>query len=187
LAGNNAAASYYAYEAVRMFEAFEAVFGKGSPRLVKVMSGQAASTGPCSAHVAALANATINPNGTKPDVYAVAPYMSGSSVQTVMSAIATARGWVQADLGCAIGVPVISYEGGADASAASSCQTVQVDPAMHDIYTSYLDAISGAGMTGPFMQYTHTGSCWGLKVATSDAISAAPKYKGVLDWLAAHP
>lgn len=187
LAGNNAAASYYAYEAVRMFEAFEAVFGKGSPRLVKVMSGQAASTGPCSAHVAALANATINPNGTKPDVYAVAPYMSGSSVQTVMSAIATARGWIQSDLGCAIGVPVVSYEGGADASAASSCQTVQVDPAMHDIYTSYLDAISGAGMTGPFMQYTHTGSCWGLKVATSDAVSAAPKYKGVLDWLAAHP
>jgi len=37
------------------------------------------------------------------------------------------------------------------------------------------------------MQYTHTGDCWGLKVSTTDATSAAPKYQGVLDWLAAHP
>ena len=58
---------------------------------------------------------------------------------------------------------------------------------MHDVYTSYLDALVADGLKGPFMQYTHTGDCWGLKVKTSDANSAAPKYQGVLDWLAAHP
>ena len=37
------------------------------------------------------------------------------------------------------------------------------------------------------MQYTHTGSCWGLKEKTGDALATSPKYKGVVDWLAAHP
>jgi hypothetical protein len=31
------------------------------------------------------------------------------------------------------------------------------------------------------------GACWGMKVKTSDADSASPKYQGLLDWLAAHP
>ena len=65
--------------------------------------------------------------------------------------------------------------------------SIQHDAAMHDLYTSYLTGISGAGLTGPFMQYTHTGSCWGLKEKTSDSVDVSPKYKGVLDWLAAHP
>lgn len=189
LAGTDPAASYYVYEAVRMYEAFETVFGKGSPRLVKVLSGQAAYSGPCMAHAAALADATINPNGTKPDVYAIAPYLSGASVQALNNGIATVANWFKSDIACAtqIGVPLISYEGGSDSSAASNCQTVQVDPGMHDVYTAYLNMLSTSGMTGPFMQYTHTGSCWGLKVATSDGTSAAPKYAGLLDWLAAHP
>ena len=105
------------------------------------------------------------------------------------SAITTTQTWIATDVACAnqIGVPLVAYEGGSDSSAASNCQTVQVDPGMHDVYTAYLDAMSGAGFAGPFMQYTHSGSCWGLKVAATDAVTAAPKYKGLLDWLAAHP
>jgi hypothetical protein len=189
LAGGDAGASYYVYQAVRLYETFEGVFGKGSPRLVKVLAGQAAYTGPCKNHATALLDSKVNPNGTKPDVYAVAPYISGTSVQALTGAISGSVGWTQSDLTCAtqIGVPLVSYEGGADSYSASNCQTVQVDPGMHDVYTAYLDAISGAGLSGPFMQYTHSGSCWGLKVTTTDAVSAAPKYKAVLDWLAAHP
>jgi len=189
LAGDDPSSSYYTYESVRMFEAFEAVFGKGSPRLVKVMAGQAAYTGPCMQHSTALGNAKINPNGTKPNLYATAPYIVGSTVSALTSYIATSKKWVQSDVTCAtqIGVPLVSYEGGSDSSAASNCETVQKDPGMHDVYTSYLDAMSGAGLKGPFMQYTHSGSCWGLKLATTDAASAAPKYQGVVDWLAAHP
>jgi hypothetical protein len=44
-----------------------------------------------------------------------------------------------------------------------------------------------AGMSGPFNQYTHVGSCWGLKMATGDSNANSPKYQGVLNWLAAHP
>ena len=58
---------------------------------------------------------------------------------------------------------------------------------MQDLYKAYYDAQSAAGMTGPFNQYTHVGRCWGLKEKTSDSLSASPKYRGVLDWLTAHP
>ena len=125
-----------------------------------------------------------------PDVYAVAPYISGTTVAAVSGAIAGIKSGLQSNASCAAmaSLPLISYEGGSDSSSASDCQTVQADPGMHDVYTSYLDALVGRrGWTGPFMQYTHAGSCWGLKVKTSDANSAAPKYQGLLDWLAAHP
>lgn len=190
LPGSDKAAAYYVYASVRVYEAFEGVFGKGSPRLVKVLAGQAAWTGPCDAHMTALGDSTINPNGTKPDVYAIAPYFGGTSIQDLSSAIPTVTQWTTDSKGCASGggLPLISYEGGSDSYAAGSgCTTLQHDAGMHDLYTSYLDGISGAGLTGPFMQYTHTGACWGLKEKTSDALSNSPKYKGVLDWLSAHP
>jgi hypothetical protein len=185
------AIAYQVYESVRMFEAFEGVFGKGSTRLVKVIAGQAAWTGPCDDELKAFADATINPNGTKADFYAIAPYFSGTSIHDLSTSIATVVQWTQASYTCGSGggLPLISYEGGSDSYSApnNGCATLQTDPGMHDLYTQYLDGISGAKLAGPFMQYTHTGSCWGLKVKTGDALSAAPKYKGVIDWLAAHP
>ena len=189
LAGGDPAASYYVYEAVRVYEAFEAVFGKGSPRLVKVLSGQWAYNGPCTNDLKALSDAKINPNTTMPDVYAVAPYLSATTVAALNGAIAGIQAGLVSNATCAAtaSLPLISYEGGQDSYAASNCQAVQTDPGMHDVYTSFLDALVADGLNGPFMQYTHTGSCWGLKVKTSDATSAAPKYQGVLDWLAAHP
>ncbi|HEY6477698.1 MAG TPA: hypothetical protein VI456_14040 [Polyangia bacterium] len=189
LSGSDPAASYYVYEAVRAYEAFEAVFGKGSPRLVKVLSGQWAYNGPCTNHVKALSDAKINPNKTMPDVYAVAPYIQATTVAALNTAIAGIKAGLTSNGTCAAmaSMPLIAYEGGQDSYAASDCQAVQTDPGMHDVYTAYLDALVADGVKGPFMQYTHTGDCWGLKVKTSDATSAAPKYQGVLDWLAAHP
>ena len=189
LPGSDPEASYYVYESVRMYEAFEAVFGKGSPRLVKVLSGQAAYNGPCTNDIAALPNTTINPNKTMPDVYAIAPYISGTTVAAVKASISGVASWVSMNATCAAmaSLPIISYEGGSDSYSASNCQAVQTDPGMHDVYTAYLDALVGDGLKGPFMQYTHTGSCWGLKVKTTDPNAAAPKYQGLLDWLAAHP
>ncbi|HTB58316.1 MAG TPA: hypothetical protein VLC06_10600 [Polyangia bacterium] len=189
LAGSDPAASFYVYQAVRLYEAFEAVFGAGSPRLVKVLSGQAAYDGPCTNDVKALSDTTINPNRTMPDVYAVAPYLSGTTVAAVSGAITGIKGGLQSNATCAAmaSLPLVSYEGGSDSYAATNCQAVQTDPGMHDVYTSYLDALVADGLQGPFMQYTHSGSCWGMKVKTSDAASASPKYQGLLDWLAAHP
>ena len=191
LPGATPAIAYQVYESVRMYEAFESIFGKGSPRLVKVIAGQAAWTGPCGDEMTAFADRTVNPNGTKADFYAIAPYFSGASIKDLGTSIATVVQWTQSSLTCASGggLPLISYEGGSDSYSApnNGCGALQQDPGMHDLYTQYLDGISGAKLTGPFMQYTHTGTCWGLKVKTGDALTAAPKYKGVIDWLAAHP
>jgi hypothetical protein len=191
LAGSNPSASYTVYEAVRIFEAFEAVFGKGNPRLVKVLAGQAAWTGPCLAHVAALGDAKINPNKTRPDVYAVAPYVVGNTTAALTSAIPEASKWTRESAQCALtaNLPLISYEGGSDSFSAphDGCRAIMHEPAMRHFYASYLDALVASGMKGPFMQYTHSGTCWGLKEKTSDALSASPKYQGVLDWVAAHP
>jgi hypothetical protein len=189
LAGGDPAASYDVYEAVRVYEAFEAVFGKGSPRLVKVLSGQWAYNGPCTNDLKALSDAKINPNTTMPDVYAVAPYLSATTVAALNGAIAGIQAGLVSNATCAAtaSLPLISYEGGQDSYAASNCQAVQTDPGMHDVYTSFLDALVADGLKGPFMQYTHTGSCWGLKEKTGDSLATSPKYKAVTDWLAAHP
>ena len=58
---------------------------------------------------------------------------------------------------------------------------------MTNLYVTFLNSMVSAGMSGPFMQYTHVGNCWGLKMATGDSNAKAPKYQGVLNWLAAHP
>ncbi|MEO7091660.1 MAG: hypothetical protein ABI175_00330, partial [Polyangiales bacterium] len=189
LPGSDKTGAYYVYASVRLYEAFEAEFGKGSPRLVKVLAGQAGWSGPCEGHMTALKNATINPKGTMPDVYAIAPYFSGNTIAALRADIPTMGDWVKSHVTCVkgTGLPIISYEGGQDSFAAGAgCTTLQKDAAMHDLYTSFLDTIATAGMKGPFVQYTHTGSCWGLKQKTSDPVASAPKYKGVLDWLASH-
>ncbi len=139
----------------------------------------------------AFADATINPKRTKADVYAMAPYFAGTSIQALGTAISTTVQWTQSSYTCAsgAGLLLISYEGGSDSFAASGngCTTLQHDPGMHDLYTQYLTGLSGANLKGPFMQYTHTGACWGLKEKTGDSLASSPKYQGVVDWLAAHP
>ena len=191
LAGDNKSAAYYVYAAVRTFAAFEKVFGKGSPRLVKVLAGQAAWTGPCEAHLAALEDSNINPDHVMPDVYAVAPYVTGATISELDTKVSEAAGWVTSSVACAkkANLKLISYEGGTDMFSApnNGCVTLQSDATPRPLYVKYLDAISAAGLTGPFMQYTHTGGCWGLKAKTGDALAISPKYAGVIDWLAAHP
>jgi hypothetical protein len=180
----------YIYGAVRLFEQFESVFGKNSPRLVKVISGQAGWDGPCQVHMVALKNATINPNGTTPTAYAIAPYFNGTSIAALGADLAKTADMTKAHVTCAAkaNLPVIAYEGGSDSFAAGNgCTTLQHDPGMYDLYKQYFDAHAGAGMKGPFNQYTHVGACWGLKEKTSDALGVSPKYRGVVDWLAAHP
>ncbi|HEY5955508.1 MAG TPA: hypothetical protein VIV60_03095 [Polyangiaceae bacterium] len=180
----------YVYGAVRLFEQFESVFGKNSPRLVKVLSGQAGWDGPCQVHMQALKNTTLNPKGTMPSVYAIAPYFGGTSLSTLTNGIPTASDGVKAHVSCAAkqGLTVIGYEGGSDSYAAGNgCATLQHDAGMYEIYKKYLDALVAAGMKGPIMQYTAVGSCWGLKEKTGDSLEKSPKYRAVAEWIAAQP
>jgi hypothetical protein len=190
LPGADKAASFYVYQAVRVFEAFEAVFGKDSPRVVKVIAGQAEWSGPCESHVAALADSKINPNGTRPSAYAIGPYVKGASVAALRSSLGEVKQWVEDNTTCAskAGLPVISYEGGPDSSAnGQACSGLQRDPGMRAVYSGFLDAVYDAKLRGPFMQYTHSGECWGLKQTTGDSLANAPKYQALLEWTAAHP
>jgi hypothetical protein len=190
LPGNDGWAAYQVYASVRLFEQFETVFGKGSPRLVKVLSGQQAWDGPCKSLMAALEDTSINPKGTMPDAFAIGPYFTGTSISELQTAIPALSSGISQNATCvsSAGLPLISYEGGSDSYATpnNGCTSLAVDPGMHDLYTSLLDTLSSS-MKGPFMQYTEVGACWGLKQHTGDAPGVAPKYKGVTDWLTAHP
>jgi hypothetical protein len=192
LAGSDKAASFYVYQSVRVFEAFEAEFGKDSPRVVKVLTGQAEWSGPCETHIAALADSKINPNGTKVSAYAIAPYVKGSSVSALRSSLGEVKPWVEDNAACArkANLPLISYEGGPDSFGSDNgqaCRGLQTDPGMREVYTGFLDAMYDAKLTGPFMQYTHSGNCWGLKQKTGEPAANAPKYQALVDWVAAHP
>lgn len=190
LPGSNAALSYQAYASVRVWEAFESVFGKGSPRLVKVLSGQHVWNGPCTNLMTALGDTTINPNRTMPTAFAVAPYFSGTSLADLQTALTTdVASGLDTNTTClaGTGLPLISYEGGSDSySAGSGCTTLQHDSGMRGLYSTYLDTLA-AHQSGPFMQYTATGACWGLKEHSGDALANSPKYQAVTDWLTAHP
>jgi hypothetical protein len=58
---------------------------------------------------------------------------------------------------------------------------------MRGVYTQFLDAMAKAKLKGPFMHYTHSGNCWGLKRKTRDSAADSPKYQGVMDWVSKHP
>jgi hypothetical protein len=193
LSGNDMAFSYQVYQSVRVFESFDSVFGKNSARVVKVISGQAANRGVCDAHLAALADAKINPKGTQPTAYAVAPYFRGATVDALMTTgIPEATGWINDTYACTnpAKLPLIAYEGGQDSYVAtgseSGCAQVQMTAGMHDAYVTFLNAMLAAKMLGPMMQYTHSGDCWGLKQKTQDSAANSPKYQGVLDWVSSH-
>ena len=188
--------AWYVYRAVQVFQGFEAVFGKNSPRLVKVLAGQAGYTGDasnpapvCAWHLQALADKTVNPQGETINAYAIAPYFEGTNTTELASDIPNEATFVQNHVVClkGTGIPLISYEGGQDSYAATNCTAVATDPAMTNLYSTFLNSMVSAGMSGPFMHYTHVGDCWGLKMATGDANAKAPKYQGVLNWVAAHP
>jgi hypothetical protein len=112
------------------------------------------------------------------------------SIAELQADIPNTAKYTTAHVKCAgqLNLPVIAYEGGSDSYAApnNGCTTLQHDPGMHDLYQAYYDAHVAAGMNGSFNQYTHVGTCWGLKEKTSDTLDVSPKYKGVVDWLAAH-
>lgn len=188
LPGKDPASSYQVHQSVRLFEAFGRVFGAENPRVVKVLAGQAAWDGPCRAQLAALRDTAINPKRTKPDVYAIAPYVYGGSIAELRGVgLAQAKRWIKGAFACAqsAGLPLIAYEGGQDSFALGQqgCERLQRDPAMRALYASLPDELAASGLRGPFVHYTHSGRCWGLKLHNGDALDEAPKYRGLLDWL----
>jgi hypothetical protein len=188
LPGKDPGMAYQVHQSLRLFEAFARVFGDNNPRVVRVLAGQAAWDGPCRAQLAALRDPTINPKHTQAHVYAIAPYVYGNTIADLRSnGMTQAKDWVGEQLACAqsAGLPLIAYEGGQDSFelGQAGCERLQRDPGMRALYASMPDALAAAGLRGPFVHYTHSGSCWGLKLKNGDSVESAPKYQGLLDWL----
>jgi hypothetical protein len=123
------------------------------------------------------------------DVCAIAPYVYGKSLEELRGAgLTQAKAWVAEELARArsAGLPLIAYEGGQDSFELG--QPALRAPAARPRHTPAVQrdarcTLAAAGLRGPFMHYTHSGSCWRLRVHSGDSPEASPKYQGLLDWL----
>lgn len=195
--------SYCTFRALQVFAKFDEVFGKDSPRLVKVLAGQLGyGNWPdfvntwgdihpiVNQHMAAIHSAAHNPQGVKVSAYAMAPYWDGSTVAEMRSSLngleesmREARRALDLE---GTGIPLVCYEAGQDGS--NQVRNAQ-DPA---IYQLTLDAYNRFKplVNGPFMAYTHVGwdgnYAWGLKKSTSASLAESHKFRATLDWVSAN-
>jgi hypothetical protein len=179
------------YASVRAFEQFERVFGANSPRLVKLIAGQVGYHWPgynynhmVKGDLACLNNATINPNHTTINAYAMAPYMGGQSMAAQKNQIDTQAqymNWTKNSLD-STGISLICYEGGAD-NYPDNGLTLSNDTQQVQIYIDYLNALAPI-CSGVFNQYCFYGGCWGLKNHPGEATDSAPKWRGWMSYWA---
>jgi hypothetical protein len=172
---------YYVYVSVKIWDGFESVFGKNSPRLVKVLAGQGGNTGLITTHLNDLKNITVNPNGATMNAYAVADYFNpGDGSDGWNHAVNVASAAAQT-LGV---IPLVFYEGGYNGQTPDA-----------QAYTDYTNLLAGLDkyLSGPFCHYTQTGYnwswYWGAKGKTSDSntLAVSPKYYALSQWAQAHP
>jgi hypothetical protein len=182
---------YKVYASVRVFEQFERVFGKNSPRLVRVLCGQLGYHWPgfdynhmTQGDLACLAHTTINPNGIAIDAYGLGAYWGSPS----RSDLAELTDWMRyAHKGLlGTGIPLVCYEAGSDNySDPASCVTVQTNPGQEQLYVDGLTMLAQY-CGGVVCQYCFTGECWGLKQYPGQPAAQAPKWRGALQWIDSH-
>jgi hypothetical protein len=165
---------FYVYASVRLFAAFESVFGTNSPRLVKVIAGQCTETWRTADQLAALNDSTINPNHITANAYAIAPYFTGTDMSNEI-------GWVTAQVAAlsGSGLSLICYEGGSDDSPA-----INRASQMYTTMTTYLNDL--APYISLYVHYTNVRpydtQAYGAKEYTGQPNSSAHKYRAMLDY-----
>lgn len=193
---------YHAYAAIRMWEAFEDVFGADNPRLVKVCAGHVAAFGVGQAMFDQIINnSTYNPNGTRPDAFAIAPYVGHSldsgdpNVFTQLtSELDGMRDLFQQwkALCDREGVELVTYEGGMHVTHGGQSDVINRDDRMYDWYMHYHDVLSD--YFALHMHYNYSGNhtpefAWAAKECVGDPIDSpsAVHYRALYDWIEAHP
>jgi hypothetical protein len=197
--------------AVEIFEIFDQVFGAQKTRLVKVLGGMAAFTGP-SIWTLDFQNAY-----QKADALAIAPYFGGElgspsqAAQTLTKTVAqildtceqdvntTVSGWITQNkvVADARGLRLIASEGGQRMVAEGPFTGNQIlnqkftaanrDARMGDIYSAYLDrwaALSGGDLMTAYVscrEYNQWGY-YGILEHQDIALSQAPKYQALSKW-----
>ncbi|MBL8029192.1 MAG: T9SS type A sorting domain-containing protein, partial [Fibrobacteres bacterium] len=181
--------AYTVYASVRAFEQFENVFGKNSPRIVKVIAGQVGYhwngydyNHMVNGDLAALNNRIVNPNSVSIDAYAMAPYMGGSTIaaqRAALSGDAQYMRWAKNSLN-GTSIKLICYEAGAD-NYPDQTLVLTRDIAQEQLNFDYL-AMLDDYCQGPVNQYCMYGGCWGLKNYPGESEANAPKWRGWLNY-----
>ncbi len=194
----SAAFKYHVYDAVRVFEQFEAVFGENNPRVVKVIAGQTGNTWMTQLHIDALGDPDINPNGVTADAYATAQYFGhslngndGSAITALRSAMEGAVDDVagQSAIVAAAGLRFLAYEGGQHVYQGGA-DVINAREEMYQIYIDYFDGV--APYFDLFMHYLHNGQwndggAWGAEEYVGQPLSEAHKLRAIYDWIDANP
>lgn len=183
-----------------LWQVFINEFG-GRDRLKLVLPGQSASHYMAEFHYDYLNDISLNPNGLRPDVYAIAPYVGhgiNSSGSDVFSSLheelnLVTRPQLEAHraLADANNVVLVTYEGGQHIYKGGRVASVNRDPRMYAFYKAYLDTLAEyVPLTMNFMysgayseQY---GNAWGSKESISQSIDQAHKYRAIQDWISEH-
>ncbi len=170
-------AGYQAYAAIRLWEAFESVFGKDNPRLVKVLAGQAANPGLAQKHWSVIDDPSLNPNGTRPNAYAIAPYFyeaNGGDIEgTVLERIRAHK-----EIADAHNVALVAYEGGEHTDNAGT----KKQPGIYDAYTKYLNVVSQ--YIDVFVFYALAAPTWGeVSYIGEHKTGNAYVWNAINDWI----
>jgi hypothetical protein len=198
---------FHVYQAARIGEVFDDVFGDQKDRIVKVIAGQA-SDWVTYILVEAAADPAINPKGIQFDAYAIAPYfgagLNGADGdimnqmrQAIASQVANIRAvegelrgtgkWAKIDHLGQYNLRLISYEGGQH--ILENARAFAENPGSYEIYREYLDAMSPH--FDLFMHYVHSGNwgsmAWGAERSIDQPLDQAHKYRAIVDWVRDHP
>lgn len=183
---------FHGYAAIRLFRAFELVFGQNSPRVVNVFAGWVSTMLPSAMHFQVQDDASLNPWGCQADAIGLAPYIghSANSLQGLwddipgtLASCKTARNAANTR-----GVMLVAYEGGQHIT--QSAETVNSQSGMYDVYRAYLDSMNT--VFDVFSHYNHvgdwgTGGAWGSMRYTGEPIAQAHKYRALYDFQVANP
>jgi hypothetical protein len=188
---------YTVKASVDLWQVFVNEFG-GRDRLQLVLPGQSANSNMAEYHYRDLKDSSLNPNGLRPDVYAIAPYVghvidSGSGdvfgqLQTELETVTRPQLEAHRELADANNVELVTYEGGQHIYLGGRVASVNRDPRMYAFYKDYLTMLSEyVPLTMNFMysgRYSDQhGNAWGSKESITQPIDQAHKYRAIQDWI----
>jgi hypothetical protein len=189
--GSRAGYKFSGWAAIRLFRAFDLVFGAGEARVVRVFPGWTGQMLMSAMQFQMLESTTYNPWGTTCNAIATAPYIGHSAsnlaqlaadVPTIVSQVRLARTAANQKH-----VWLFSYEGGQH--VLTNAQIVSADAGIYNVYRDYLDSMNA--YFDHFNHYNHvgqwgSGGAWGSMQRTGDGTSSH-KYRALVDFATAHP
>lgn len=183
---------FHAWAALRLFRAAELVFGKDSPRLVKVLATQSANPWIAGQHLKVLRDPKLNPWAIKATAIATAPYFGHKVDGKALDAAEQLRESIRKtasecakhlEIASAAGLRLVAYEGGQHIT--TNAKLINRDPVMYRLYRDYLAEMNK--FFSHFSHYAHVGmagdgGAWGAIEFTGQPLIDAHKYRALMEW-----